>query len=279
MKKVVSIQDISCIGKCSLTVALPIISAMGVETAIIPTAVLSTHTAFQKGWTFRDLTADIAPICAHWKKEGFHFDALYSGYLGSFEQIDLTAQLFADFRGRDTLVLVDPAMADNGSLYPGFTKEFALHMAKLCGRADIIVPNLTEAGFLLGEPYLGSAYTEQDVRRVLKELAALGCPKPVLTGIQLEPGKEGVYAYDAKQDSWFTYSTRHLPVRYHGTGDIFASTLCGALVRGRSFEESLRIACDFVVRCIELTEAEPDHNWYGVNFEQALPDLIQRLSR
>lgn len=144
MKRIVTIQDVSCVGKCSLTVALPIISAMGVETAIIPTAVLSTHTMF-KGFTFRDLTSDIEPIMEHWKKEGFKFDAIYTGYLGSFEQIELMHRLIKEFRGPDTKVIVDPCMADNGKLYPGFTPEFAKAMAGLCAEADIIVPNLTEA--------------------------------------------------------------------------------------------------------------------------------------
>ena len=155
MKRIVTIQDISCVGKCSLTVALPIISAMGVEAAIIPTAVLSTHTMF-KGFTFRDLTSDIEPIMEHWKNEGFKFDAIYTGYLGSFEQIELMHRLIAEFKGPKTKVIVDPCMADNGKLYPGFTPEFAKAMAGLCAEADIILPNLTEASFMLGEPYVGS---------------------------------------------------------------------------------------------------------------------------
>ena len=151
MKKVVTLQDISCVGKCSLTVALPVISAMGIETAVIPTAVLSTHTMFQ-GFTFHDLTSEITPILEHWKKEGFSFDALYTGYLGSFEQLDLAAKLFEEF-GQGKMKIVDPCMADNGQLYAGFTPEFAKAMTKLCAKADIICPNMTEASFLLDIPY------------------------------------------------------------------------------------------------------------------------------
>ena len=145
MKRVVSIQDISCLGKCSLTVALPIISAMGVETCVVPTAVLSTHTGGFSGFTFHDLTQEVAPIADHWAKEGISFDAIYTGYLGSFEQIHLVSQFFDRFGGQDTLIYVDPAMADNGVLYTGFTPEFAKEMGTLCGKADVIVPNLTEA--------------------------------------------------------------------------------------------------------------------------------------
>ena len=149
MKCIITIQDISCVGKCSLTVALPIISAMGVEASVLPTAVLSTHTAF-KGFTFRDLTSDIQPICDHWKQEKIHFDAIYTGYLGSFEQLDLMHKLIADFGGGDTLTIVDPCMADNGKLYTGFDEDFPQEMKKLINGADVIMPNLTEAAFLLG---------------------------------------------------------------------------------------------------------------------------------
>ena len=172
LKRVVSIQDISCLGKCSLTVALPVISAMGHETCIIPTAVLSAHTAFSD-FTFRDLTQDITPIFNHWKKENFHFDAIYTGYLGSFEQIDLMKQFFDDFKSPETLIFVDPAMADNGILYKGFTPDFAKHMGTLCAKADMIVPNLTEASFMLGIPYK-TDYKENDVKDILKKLADLG---------------------------------------------------------------------------------------------------------
>ena len=167
MKRVVSIQDISCLGKCSLTVALPIISAMGVETCVVPTAVLSTHTGGFSGFTFHDLTQEVAPIADHWAKEGISFDAIYTGYLGSFEQIHLVSQFFDRFGGQDTLIYVDPAMADNGVLYTGFTPEFAKEMGKLCGKADVIVPNLTEASFMLGVDYVGENYDEAYIRDCL----------------------------------------------------------------------------------------------------------------
>lgn len=163
MKRVVTIQDVSCIGKCSATVALPIISVMGSECAVVPTAVLSTHTMFQ-GFTFRDLTCDISGIVEHWKKENFKFDSIYTGYLGSFEQLQLVSDFIDTFKTDSTSVIIDPVMADNGKLYPGFTPEFAVAMGKLCGKADVIVPNLTEAAFMLEEPYRGSGYDEAWVK-------------------------------------------------------------------------------------------------------------------
>ncbi len=274
MKKVVTMQDISCVGKCSLTVALPILSAMGIETAVIPTAVLSTHTMF-KGFTFHDLTGEIVPVMEHWKKEGFRFDAVYTGYLGSFKQLDCAAQLFRDF-GADGLKIVDPCMADNGKLYTGFTVEFAHEMAKLCAKADIICPNMTEASFLLDIPYVTS-YDEAYVRDVLKKLTALGVPKAVITGISLDDRKLGAYAYDAEEDRYLSYYTDEEVQHFHGTGDIWASTLCGALVNGKTFDEAVAIACDYVKECIHLTLLEPDHNNYGVNFEEAIPSLIRRI--
>lgn len=278
MKRIATMQDISCIGKCSLTVALPIISAMGVETAVIPTAVLSTHTAF-KGFTFHDLTGEIEPITAHWKKEGFAFDALYTGYLGSFEQLKLAEKLFKEFRTDRTIVLVDPCMADNGNLYPGFTREFAASMAELCRHADIIVPNLTEASYMLNIPYPGDNYDEAYVKDTLKKLTALGCPKAVLTGISLTDGRIGAYSYDALKDEYFYYDREELPQHFHGTGDIFASTFVGALMNDKGFEESLKIATDYVVECIRLTLENAEHNWYGVEFERAIPYLLERLYR
>ena len=286
MKRIVTIQDVSCVGKCSLTVALPIISAMGVETAIIPTAVLSTHTMFQ-GFTFRDLTSDINPIMEHWKKEGFTFDAIYTGYLGSFEQIDLMHSLFEQF-GKRSLKIVDPCMADNGKLYPGFTPQFAKKMAGLCADADIIVPNLTEASFLLNIPYVGSGYDEAYIIDLLKKLAALGAREVVLKGIEFATdqktligvkGKIGIASYNSETGKISWYFHRKMRQSFHGTGDIFASVMTGALMRGLSLEKSYALAGEFVVESIKKTLAHVDHNNYGVDFESAFPMLIRRLSR
>ncbi len=276
MKKAVTMQDISCVGKCSLTVALPILSAMGIETAVIPTAVLSTHTMFQ-GFTFHDLTGEIIPVMEHWHREGFSFDAVYTGYLGSFEQLACAGRLFKEF-GADALKIVDPCMADNGKLYTGFTPEFAHEMAKLCAEADIICPNMTEAAFLLDIPY-ETSYDEDYVRDVLKKLTGLGVRKAVLTGISLSDKRLGACAYDAEEDRYLSYFTEEEAQHFHGTGDIWASTMCGALVNGKNFDEAIAIACDFVKESIHLTLEEKNHNNYGVNFEQAIPFLIERLKK
>ncbi len=287
MKRIVTIQDISCVGKCSLTVALPIISAMGVETAIIPTAVLSTHTMFQ-GFTFRDLTSDIEPIMEHWKKENFSFDAIYTGYLGSFEQIELMKKLISQFKGPETKVIVDPCMADNGKLYPGFTPQFAKAMATLCSKADIVVPNLTEASFMLDVPYMASGYDEAYIVDILKRLASLGAKQVVLKGIEFAKdqkslkgvkGKIGIASYNSSTGRISWYFHRKMKTSFHGTGDIFASVLTGALARGLSLEKSYALAGDFVVQSIRKTLSHKDHNTYGVDFEAAFPMLVRRLSR
>lgn len=276
MKRILTIQDISCVGKCSLTVALPIISAMGVETAVIPTAVLSTHTAF-KGFTFRDLTGDIEPIIRHWQAEGIGFDALYTGYLGSLTQIQLVGAAFDVFKTPENQIVIDPVMGDHGKLYSGFTPEFAREMAKLCARADVIVPNMTEACAMLGRPYIGGGYDEGEIRALLAALTALGARCAVLTGVSFTAGQLGVMAYDARKGRYESYFREQVPVSFHGTGDIFASTMVGALTRGLKLPEALRVAVDFTVDSIALTVNDPDHRWYGVNFEQALPALARRM--
>lgn len=275
MKRIVTVQDISCVGKCSLTVALPIISAMGVETAILPTAVLSTHTMFS-GFTYKDLSDQITPISEHWKKENFKFDAIYTGYLGSFEQIDLMKTFFDEFDSESTLLFVDPAMADNGQLYPAFDETFAKHMATLCAKADIIVPNITEACFMTGMEYR-TEYDETYVKELLQRLSDLGAKISILTGVSFEEGKTGVMGYDRDQDAYHYYCHDKLPVSYHGTGDIFSSTCVGAMTNGLDWKDAVQIAADYTAECIRLTIEDPSKPWYGVNFETAIPYLIDRI--
>lgn len=276
MKKIVTIQDISCYGKCSLTVALPVISAMGVEAAIIPTAVLSTHTMFSR-FTFKDLSDQIEPISTHWKEEKLQFNALYTGYLGSFEQIDLMKQFFRDF-GDGAIKFVDPAMGDNGKLYPAFDEAFAKHMATLCAQADIIDPNLTEAAFMLGIPYREDGeYDETYLKDVLLRLTDLGAKTAILTGVSLQPDRLGAMGYNSVKKEFFSYFNERIPAKYHGTGDIFSSALLGAIVQGKPMQKALEIAADFTRESIALTEADADKSWYGVNFEQAIPYLIKKL--
>lgn len=276
MKRIVTIQDISCVGKCSLTVALPIISAAGVEAAILPTAVLSTHTAFSK-FTFHDLTDEINPIAETWDALGLTFDAVYTGYLGSFEQIELVEKFLDRFRRTETAVFVDPAMADNGVLYKGFTQEFADRMAGLCGKADLVLPNLTEAAFMLHIPYQPE-YDEAYVRQVLVKLTDLGARCAALTGISLKKGDIGAYFYDSQTGEYYYYANEKLPAAYHGTGDVFASAALGAHMRGLSLQESLKVAVDYTLESIRKTMEDPNRRDYGVNFEEALPLLIERLN-
>ena len=255
MKRILTIQDISCVGKCSLTVALPIISAMGVETAIIPTAVLSTHTMFQN-FTFKDLADQIDPICNHWKSEGITFDSIYTGYLGSFEQIDMMVRVFDTFKTADNVILVDPVMADNGKLYPAFDEAFAAKMATLCAKADIIVPNITEACFMTGMPYKDT-YDEAYVKELLQKLSKLGAKVSILTGVSFEAGKTGVLGYETATGEYSYYCHEKLPRNYHGTGDIFSSTCVGAMMAGKPWQEAVKVAADYTAECIRLTMADP----------------------
>lgn len=278
MKRVLTIQDISCLGKCSLTVALPVISAFGVETCVLPTAVLSTHTQFQN-FTFCDLTEELPKIKEHYLQEGFSFDALYTGYLGSFRQLDLVSDYFDAYRARGSLIVVDPVMADHGVFYRGFTKEFATRMARLCAGADVILPNLTEAAFLLDVPYVGEGYDEAYIKSLLQKLVGLGCKKAVLTGVSLQKGKIGAMGLCAATGEYFSYYNRRIDAAYHGTGDIFASAFVGGRMRGYSDTQAIAVAADFTARCIEVTKNDPQAVNYGVEFEYVLPELLQRLAR
>ena len=275
MKRVATIQDISCLGKCSLTVALPVISAMGVECCVVPTAVLSTHTMFS-GFTFHDLTAELTPIADHWEKEGFTFDALYSGYLGSEEQLDIVKDYFTRF-GKNAVKLVDPVMADNGKLYAGFTPEFARKMAKLCSHADIMLPNLTEAAYLLDRPYVGGGYDETFIRDLLKRLSDFGAETVILTGVSFSETEIGVMSYTAETETFESYFHSRVNAGYHGTGDIFASVVTGGLMRGLRLKEAYRLAADFTAACIKRTADTPGGIRYGVYFEAELPGLIRAL--
>ena len=275
MKRILTIQDISCLGKCSITIALPVISAMGVETVILPTAVLSTHTMF-KNFTVRDLTEDLIPITDHWKKENVKFDAIYTGYLGSAEEISIAKHIFDKFKTDDTLIFIDPVMADNGKLYPAFDLEYAKLNASLCSKADIIVPNITEACFMTGAEYKES-YDESYIKELISKLAKLGSKMVVITGVSLSPGKTGIYGYDTVKDEYFIYQNDRVDASYHGTGDLFSSIAVGALMRGLSLKDSFKIAADHTADTIRETLKNPNKPWYGVDFESTMPDLIKAL--
>lgn len=273
-KKILTIQDISCVGQCSLTVALPILSACGHETCILPSAVLSTHTAGFSGFTFRDLTDDIPSIQAHWQKEGIQFDGIYTGYLGSTKQVAYVKNILDTMGVDGALKIVDPAFADNGKLYPIFDGVYVEAMKTLCPSADILVPNITEACFLADVEYKES-YDEEYVKALLEKLSKLGCSTIVLTGVGYTPGKTGVVVYE--QGKLRYYEHKRIEKGCHGTGDVYASAFTGALLKGKDIFEAAKIAADYTVLCIEKTQGDPAH-WYGVKFETALPDLLQMLS-
>ncbi len=281
MKRIVTIQDISCVGKCSLTVALPILSAMGIETAVVPTAVLSNHTAFD-GFTFHDLTEEIPAICAEWEHQKFDFSAVYSGYLGSNRQIEQVREIQQKFArkgedgSRDCIRFVDPAMADGGSLYKGFTQEFAQSMARLCAEADVIVPNLTEACVMTGTPYREDM-TEEELKDLVKRLASQGAKNVVLTGYMDNTGAIGALIYNSEKDQFDVRVNEKLPVLFHGTGDIFASVVLGGLMNEQSLAGAVGLAVDYTLECIRKTSEDEDRRWYGVNFEAAIPYLVDEL--
>lgn len=272
-KKILTIQDISCVGQCSLTVALPILSACGMETCILPSAILSTHTAGFSDFTFRDLTEDMPKIRNHWEKEKIKFDAIYTGYLGSTKQIDYVKQIM-DTLGNDKCVkIVDPAMADNGKLYGLFDMEYVKAMRTLCKEADILLPNITEACFLADCEYKES-YDKSYIMTLLNKLTEMGAKNVVLTGVGYKEGKTGVVVYENGEYKYY----EHVKIAKgcHGTGDVYASAFTGAYMGGKDMLSSAKIAADYTVKCIENTQTDPSH-WYGVKFETALCDLMNML--
>ncbi len=288
MKRVLTVQDISCVGKCSLTAAIPVISAMGIEVCPLPTAILSNHTAFSS-FSFFDLTDKIPEILNEWKKQGFHFDAIYTGYLGSIKQIDLVHKILDEFAQNDTLVVIDPCMADNGKLYTGFSQDFVKQMAKLCGRANVILPNMTEACFLVNQNYDIFTHTNESITKLMAKLLSLGAQQVILKGVEFSKEKIGV-AYCSQKLFNNNFSTNENNIEdmniyfhhrydenFHGTGDVFASAVTGALVLKKDIKDAVKIACDFVQESIECTLLNPNYNWYGVDFESALRNLPQKL--
>ncbi len=276
-KRVLAIHDISCVGRCSLTVALPILSCGGLDTGVLPTAILSTHTGGFQSYTYRDLTEDILPVTKHWKSLGLRFDALYSGFLGSYDQIDLVAKLMEEFHYENTLRMVDPVMADNGRLYATYSMEMARGMHRLCRKADIITPNMTEACILLDIPYKPEGFTRTETEDMLRRLSDLGPRQVVLTGVTLGIDQLGTAAYDAKTDEISYAFEGRYPGIFHGTGDILASALLCGLMNGKSLKDSSSLAVKFTHRCIRCTLESNQELRYGVRFEAALPYLIELL--
>ena len=272
-KRILTIQDISCLGQCSMTVALPIISACSHETCILPSAVLSTHTGGFSGYTVNDLSGDFPSIKEHWLKEGISFDAIYTGYLGSTQQIEYVCDIFDTLKRKDAKIIVDPAMADNGKLYWGFDDEYVKGMAYLCSKADIILPNITEACFLTGVEYKES-YDKAYVDLLVSKLSEICKGTIIITGVSYDDKEINVVIADNGEQT--PYVHRRISKSFHGTGDIFSSAFVGAYMQGKSMFDAVQIASDYTVECIENTVDDESH-WYGTKFEIALPSLIRML--
>ncbi len=273
-KRLLTVQDISCVGQCSLTVALPILSAFGIETAVLPTAVLSTHTYGFNGWTFLDATDEMPKIYDKWQDNGIYFDYVYTGYLGSARQIDLVAECKQRFIKDGGELIVDPVMADNGKLYPGFDLQFVEKMKTLVKTADIILPNVTEACFITGCEYKSACYEKEYYQTLIEKLLECGAKKIVLTGVSFSPDMLGVAVYDGEKTEF--HFEKLVNVRAHGTGDIYASAFTGAYVKGESMLSAAAFAARFVVKSIIATEDFSEH-FYGVRFEKALNAITDKF--
>lgn len=269
-KRILTVQDISCLGQCSLTVALPILSACGQETVILPSAVLSSHTGGFGKPNVRDLTGDFPGIMEHWKQVGVDFDTILTGYLGDIREIELVKEIFDSMTAPGGKRVVDPAMADHGKLYSGFNAAYAAAMKGLCDLADVVMPNITEAAMMAGLPY----QEEYNDTYIEKLLAGQKAPCVVLTGVSYRPDETGVVVADHGTIRY--HSHKKVPRSYHGTGDIFASAFVGAWSSGKDLFDAAVIASEFTRLCIEETYANPAH-WYGVKFEPCLGKLIDML--
>lgn len=272
-KRILTIQDISCVGQCSLTVALPILSACGLETAILPSAVLSTHSVGFRDFTFRDLTEDIPAIQHHWQQEGIRFQAVYTGYLGSARQIEMVQDICQNLLVPGGKKIVDPAMADRGELYPVFDMDFVQEMKKLVGEGDIVLPNITEASLLTDTEYR-EEYDEEYISGLVAGIHRLGAGTVVLTGVSYDAHSTGVLVSEQGKQTYYRHEL--LDRGCHGTGDVYASSFVGAYMHGKTVPEAARIAADYTLACIKNTLDDPDH-WYGVKFEPVLGELIEAL--
>ncbi len=270
-----AIHDLSGVGKCSLTVALPVLSACGVETAALPTAVLSTHTGGFEGFTYRDLTEDLLPTAAHWKQVGCHFSALYSGFLGSAQQTVLVEEIIG-LLGKDALVVVDPVMGDRGKLYRTITPQLAAGMAGLCRRADLIAPNLTEAACLLGREYRDEQLSREEAGEMLGALCRMGPSMAVLTGVRCDGGL-GAACLNAASGQLEFCMMEEIPGSYHGTGDLFASVLVGGLLNGMDLAGACWLAVRFTHQVIETTRQYSKDCRFGPKFEVHLPELAREV--
>ena len=276
-KKVLAINDISCVGRCSLTVALPIISSVGLECSILPTAILSTHTGGFTGFTFLDFTEEMKKVSNHWISLNRKYDAIYTGFLGSSEQVEVVKDIVCKFR-ENNIVIVDPAMADNGELYKIFDNNFPNEMKKLCLVGDVIIPNITEACLLTGYEYKQNNHTDEYIDGLINALVKEGMKSVVLTGVSKQEGRIGAVCYNDETKQKYFYDLDVIPGYFHGTGDVFASVLTSCIMKNKSLEESTKIAVDMTVESIKKTLKYKDIDVkYGVCFEEMLSSLIEQV--
>ncbi len=273
--KILTIQDISCYGQCSITVALPVVSAFGIETAILPSAVLSTHTSGFEGYTVRDLTEDLPAIRKHWESEEIYFDAIYTGFIASAEQLDYIKEIIDSRLKPDGLVFVDPAMADHGEFYNGFDQEFADKMGELCKLGDYILPNTTEACYILHKPWK-EEFSKDEMLEMANELTAFTKRHVILKGYENDANEMGMIVLDKEEDSCEIVYNDKVDYVSHGTGDVFASSFVGSVMIGKSPSSAAKIAGEFTKKAIEKTIGDETHT-YGVKFEQAIPEIYDLL--
>ncbi len=276
-KKVLTINDISCVGRCSLTVALPIISSVGIECSVLPTAILSTHTGGFTGYTFNDFTEEMMPIVNHWVSLKREYDGIYSGFLGSIKQIDIVKNIVQTFKKSNLITIIDPAMADNGELYKIFDESFASKMTSLCMMGDIILPNITEACIMTNIPYQENNHSDEYINSILKALKNKGMKKVILTGVRKRPNYVGAISYDPETEQQYFYDQPLIPGYYHGTGDVFASVFVCGYMKGQTLNNSMKLAVDITVASIKETiKYEGIDYKYGVCFEETIPLLIEK---
>lgn len=268
--RIAAIHDLSCFGRCSLTIALPVLSAMGCQCCPLPTALLSAHTGFP-GNTFLDLTAEMGRIADHWTAMDLQFGAIYSGFLGSADQVDTVARFFSTFKKSSTAVIVDPVMGDHGTAYRTCTPELCRGMRVLAENSDVITPNLTEAALLLDRPY--EEIRQSDAYEVVRRLSLGGRRSVVLTGYSSESGQTGALCFDRDSGESKAVQTPREPQDFSGTGDLFASVLAGGVARGVPLFQAAQAAADFVRDCIARTLAEGLTEQDGVDFEPLLGQL------
>ena len=276
--RALAIHDISCVGRCSLTVALPILSAAGINTSVIPTALLSTHTGEFTGYTHLDLSNQLLPIAEHLSTLGLRFDALYTGYLASAEQVKLVTAVANMLCSSETRLFVDPAFADHGKLYSHMGEDMPAQMRSLCARAHTIVPNFTEASFLLEKPYLDGGYDAAYVRSLAAELAELGPESVVITDIRIQEKKTGVAVYQKESRAFELLFKPRFDGIFYGTGDVFASFLISCILNGLPLDKAVQTALDCTDEAIRLTLEGGEPLRYGVQFERVLPKLIGALT-